>query len=524
MPRIVGVAARTCHGDLHATLAALDTAQGQPGPIDSEFVPTILTIAREACGSTHPDLLLLATTKADLPRWCDSLLAEQPLLDGGPADLARTLGSALGCPGLAIGAACASGPAAMAVAARWLAAGRARHVLVIGADRLAPFEAEGFAALGAIDPLACRPFDAERVGLRLGEAVAAVLLGADDGVDDGHGLHLSGWGGSMDANHLTGPTRDGSGLALACRRALERAGVDTPALVIAHGTGTRYNDDSESLAYAAVCAQTPVTGFKGLIGHSLGACGVLELALATAIHRRHSAPGTVNLRQQGCAGAIRVLTPGQHALGPGAVLGANAGFGGLNGSTVISNRPAPKRARREARLSARVILDAQGWRRERDGEIQLHAWDEAGVDGRLPRLAAKEIIGRIDASWGRMDLACRALVTMGHLLGPLPEHAGAVLATIAGCAATDREFERQRRAGIIDPQRFAYTLATTPLGELSIRSRLRGPGLTVQGADDAQARAVAADLIADGADGALVAWIESDSLPHRAEAELWLPA
>ena len=170
-----------------------------------------------------------------------------------------------------------------------------------------------------------------------------------------------------------------------------------------------------------------------------------------------------------------------------------------------------------------MTLDANGWQRERDGELQRHDWDEPGTDGRLPRLAAKEVIGRIDASWGRMDLASRALVTIGHLLGPLPEHAGAVLATTAGCAATDREFERQRRAGIIDPQRFPYTLATTPLGELSIRQRLRGPGLTIQGADDAQARAVAADLIADGADGALVAWIESDAFPHRAEAELWLP-
>ena len=210
MPRILGVAARTCHGDLHATLAALDAAQGQPGPLVGEFVPTILKTAREACGALRPDLLLLATTKADLPRWCAALLAEPHRLDGGPADLAHTLGSAFDCPAVAIEAACASGPAAMAVAARWLVAGHARHVLVIGADRLAPFVIDGFAALGAIDPLACRPFDAERVGLRLGEAVAAVLLSADGGADAAGSLHLSGWGGSMDANHLTGPTRDGS--------------------------------------------------------------------------------------------------------------------------------------------------------------------------------------------------------------------------------------------------------------------------------------------------------------------------
>ena len=57
----------------------------------------------------------------------------------------------------------------------------------------------------------------------------------------------------------------------------------------------------------------------------------------------------------------------------------------------------------------------------------------------------------------------------------------------------------------------------------ALRLRLRGPGLTVQGADATQARQLAADLAADGADGVLLAWIEADAPPHRAEAELWLP-
>jgi 3-oxoacyl-(acyl-carrier-protein) synthase len=77
----------------------------------------------------------------------------------------------------------------------------------------------------------------------------------------------------MDANHLTGPSRDGSGLAWPAPAPLERAQADAPALIIAHGTGTRYNDDSESLAYATPCPGVPLTALKGLIGHSLGACG-----------------------------------------------------------------------------------------------------------------------------------------------------------------------------------------------------------------------------------------------------------
>jgi hypothetical protein len=120
-----------------------------------------------------------------------------------------------------------------------------------------------------------------------------------------------------------------------------------------------------------------------------------------------------------------------------------------------------------------------------------------------------------------MDLACRALVALGHLLGPLPPTCGVILATTRGSAASDRCHETARRAGAIDPQRFPYTLPTAPIGEARIRLGLRGTGIAVLGGDDTLLRALAGDLLADGCPAVLVAWIDCDAPPHHARAELW---
>lgn len=519
MPRITGSALLSAHGNLENTVAALDGGSGDPAPLWGDWLSLVLATAREALSGQTPDQVILATTKGDLPRWRAALRTNAGTGEGSPSWLADQIARVHGCPGLAISSACASGPLALGVAARGILAGRWRRVLVLGADHIDDFIVEGFTALKAIDPLRCRPFDAQRAGLRLGELIAAVVL---EPTDHGPGPHLQGWAGGMDANHLTGPTRDGSGLARTLHAALQRAGVAQPALVIAHGTGTRYNDDSESLAYATVCPGTPVTAFKGLLGHSLGACGIAELALATVIHRRGRTPGCANLQQAGCAGAIALLPPGIHPLRRGAVLLANAGFGGLNGAVVLGDEAATPCPSSVPRRSAWARLDARGWRRGlADGTTDETAWSEPGEGDALPRLSARCVLGKVDATWGRMDLSCRALVALGHLLGPLPAGCAMVLATTSGSAASDRLHDQAVCAGAVDPQRFPYTLPTTPIGEASIRLTVRGPGFSVHGANEQQVHALAHDLLQEGIPGVLIAWIEADQAPHSAYAEWW---
>lgn len=520
MPRIAGSALLSAHGDLESTLTALDGGNGDPAPLVGDPLTVALQVARAALGGDSPDQVILATTKGDLPRWRADLRTPAGMGAGGPAWLATHLAAAFACPGFAVSAACASGPLALGVAARGILAGRWRRVLVIGSDRIDDFISAGFAALRAIDPARCRPFDAHRAGLRLGELVAAVVL---ERAENPAGLFLQGWAGGMDANHLTGPTRDGSGLARTLHAALGRAGAVQPALVIAHGTGTRYNDDSESLAYRSVCPATPVTAFKGLLGHSLGACGIAEFALASAIRRRGRTPGCANLQQAGCAGAITVLPPGVHTLARGALLLANAGFGGINGAVVLGDHPAtPSPTTTTPRRVTWVRLNGHGWRRERaDGSAEDGAWSEPAEGDTLPRLSARCVLGHVDATWGRMDLPCRALVALGQLLGPLPSASAIVLATASGSAASDRLHDQAVCAEAVDPQRFPYTLPTTPIGEASIRLGVRGPGFSVHGADPQVVRELVHDLLRDGIPGVLVAWIEADRPPHTAYAEWW---
>ncbi len=480
MPRLSAIAVASPFGGIDATLDALTRATDDPGVLDE---PLPVTLARLLAEIGPVDRVLLATTKGDLPVWADAVLAGGHA--GGPAHLARALG------GTAVSGACASGPLALGEAARLVASGRARRVAVLGGDRLAPFVHGGFAALRAIDPGRCRPFDRGRRGLRLGESAAAILVTAD-----GDGPWLSGWGASLDAHHLTGPARDGAGLVAACRMALDRAGIAAPAAVIAHGTGTPYNDAAEVCAYRTLCPDAPVTAWKGVLGHGLGGCGVVAVALAAAVLRDgRPLPGCAHLVDP--EPGLRLLPSGAHAH-RGPLLCASAGFGGVNGAVVIGAGAPRDLARAAPRLARRVELPCP-----------------------LGALGARAVLGRIEPTWGRMDLPCRALTALAVAAGDLPEGTAIVLLTEAGSAASDRAFEAARRLGQEDPQRFAYTLPTTAIGEASIRRRLRGTGFALMGADDAEGRACAAGLLAEGAPAVLLARVEADAPPHTAWAEVW---
>ncbi len=518
MPRITGSSLLTAHGDVTRTLQVLDQGHGTPAMLPGDILDHLLTVIRDALQHRSANILLFATTKGDIDRWSADVLSATPQGCGSPQWVAEQLGRSVGIPAIAISGACASGPLALGVAARGILCGRWQRVLVVGGDRVGAFIREGFAALKAIDPNHCRPFDAHRAGLQLGEMAAALILESDTAPTTAP-FYLQGWGASLDGNHLTGPTRDGSGMARALRMALQRSDSDQYALIVAHGTGTKYNDDSESLAYATVCPGVPVTGLKGIIGHTLGACGVGEAVLAHAMLQRTSAPGCANLQTQGCAGAITVLPPGRHPLTPGIIIGANAGFGGVNGVYIIGDQPPHPWKSVNSVVTERATLTSEGWQHTRtDGTNKQGIWTEPGTNGQFPPLSARMVTGAIDATWGRMDLACRAVVTLGRLCDPMPEQTAIIVVTTSGSAASDRLHEQARLAGSVDPQRFAYTLPTTPIGEASIRLQLRGPGMTVHGADEALVLNIAADLLSDGCPAVFIAWIECDIGPHVAHA------
>jgi 3-oxoacyl-[acyl-carrier-protein] synthase II len=277
--------------------------------------------------------LVLATTKADLEGGIAAgtgRAAPWRLL----AELAEHLG--LGGPSAAVSCACASGLAALALGARWIRSGRSERVLVVGVDVLNGFILSGFSSLLALDPRPCRPFTAGRAGLSLGEGAGAILLSARS--EEGRGARLAGWGASNDANHLTGPCRDGSGLALAIERALAMAALEPGAIdyVHLHGTGTDYNDAMECRALRRVFgAPPPASGSKAQLGHALGAAGVLESLIALEALARREAPPTHGLVEPDPALGVALAGPRQSLRRASTALKLAAGFGGIDAALVF---------------------------------------------------------------------------------------------------------------------------------------------------------------------------------------------
>jgi 3-oxoacyl-(acyl-carrier-protein) synthase len=229
--------------------------------------------------------------------------------------------------GVLVSAACASGQTAVALAMRQIEHGDICHALVVGGDVASEFVTEGFAALGAFSKSVCRPYDAARDGLTLGEAAGALLLSGEPG---GAG-RISGAAENGDAAHITSPDLTGAMLAEACRAAL---GGETPAGVVGHGTGTIYNDQAEIAALGTLFpdAPPPLFSLKGNIGHTLGATGVLQIALGLELARRGVMPPQANLRTP-MPGANVAAHP--RKLSGSKLLSLNVGFGGLNSAAVL---------------------------------------------------------------------------------------------------------------------------------------------------------------------------------------------
>jgi len=287
---------------------------------------------------------VLSTTKANIEA-LDQLVRQQPVSDVAqrhlqPALLAADLAAAFGCQGpvQCVSAACISGLLALQQGAAFLRRGLADMVLVAGVDLLSQFVLSGFNTLKSLDPDGCHPFDQARAGLSLGEGAGAILLTRSELVAPPR-LHLAGTGTSNDANHLTGPSRDGSGLALAMRRALAQASLAPGQIdfLNAHGTGTLFNDNMEALALRSVFGEQvpPFNGSKGIFGHTLGAAGVLETILCVNALQTRMLPGTPRLRTRDPVAPDSLLFEPRPAAKLERVLKVNCGFGGTNAALIL---------------------------------------------------------------------------------------------------------------------------------------------------------------------------------------------
>ncbi len=202
--------------------------------------------------------------------------------------MAERLATALGIHGpvLTVCSACTSSANAALVAWQMLRAGRVPRAIVVGADVLTATLVHGFESLMLLDAAGCRPFDRDRKGIQLGEAAgAAVLENLPIAGDLGDRPVLLGGAARCDPYHMTASSPDGSGAAAVIIAACESAGIAPSDIVAikAHGTGTPDNDQAEGRAMARVWGRTmpPFASLKRVLGHTMGAAGMAELAAFT---------------------------------------------------------------------------------------------------------------------------------------------------------------------------------------------------------------------------------------------------
>lgn len=189
-----------------------------------------------------------------------------------------------------ISTACSSAANAIMAGAKLLRHHIVDYVVAGGCDALSAFTLNGFKSLMILDERVCRPFDATRAGLNLGEGAGYLLLQREEEADAPY-CRLAGYANSNDAHHQTASSAEGEGAYRAMRDALTMANIapSEVAYINAHGTGTGNNDASESAAFVRLFGDNGVPPFsstKGFTGHTLAAAGGVEAVLSVMAIRR----------------------------------------------------------------------------------------------------------------------------------------------------------------------------------------------------------------------------------------------
>jgi len=252
------------------------------------------------------------------------------------ADFVRTW-LAIEGPAYVVSTACSSSAKAYAAAARLIHAGLIDAALVGGVDSLCFTTLHGFASLELTSPEPCRPYDAARSGISIGEAAAFAFLERTTNSLDSDAVLLLGCGESSDAYHMSSPHPEGLGARLAMEGALAHAGLGPADIdyINLHGTATPNNDAAEGHAVASLFGtRVPASSTKGVTGHTLGAAGALEISVSAVALAEGLLPGSVHTRTRDPSISIDYVLASRSA--PLSRAMSNSfGFGGSNCSVII---------------------------------------------------------------------------------------------------------------------------------------------------------------------------------------------
>ena len=379
--------------------------------------------------------------------------------------------------------ACISGVSALIFARRMILSGRYDNMIVVGVDVQNRFIISGFASFKSLSPELCRPYDALRCGLNLGEACGAVML-TKTGTSEL--VAIDGGSASDDANHISGPSRTGDGLYFAMRDAMSEAGVG-PAdvdMLQMHGTATAYNDEMESKAAGlAGLSDVPAQSLKPYFGHTMGASGIIETILAAEELKRGIFLGVKGFEELGVPVPLNVSAENRLITNPQHCLKTASGFGGTNAAVLLSfETPAPASAKKtsSALNSVRRVQISQGQVNVDETSVFVSSQTDFHTFSR----EAFKSRGESNMKFYKMDDLCKlGYLASAWLLDGIEygeEECGIVMSGKYGCLDTDIRHQQ-----IIDsegdssasPAVFVYTLPNVVAAEISIRHHIKGENI-----------------------------------------------
>jgi 3-oxoacyl-[acyl-carrier-protein] synthase II len=329
-----------------ASLQAVEAARLKIDPANTEDVGVI--IGNSVCGllSVCEQYKILLERG---PGRVSPILA--PTMSGDAATVQVSL--VMGTNGISYSpsSACASGSDAIGQAFETIRQGKSRAMIAGGAE--APIMPLVLAAFGSMRALStsnrhpaetCRPFDAQRDGLILGEGAGIMVLEeASSALERGAPIlaEVVGYGSTSDAFHLTQPSPDGVGASRAIRLALQEASLspDDIDYINAHGTATLLNDRTETnvikKVFGPIARHIPISASKSMTGHLIGASGSVEALITVLAMQNSIVPPTMNLTHRDPECDLDYVPNVARPVKMKAAMSNSFGFGGHNSVLVF---------------------------------------------------------------------------------------------------------------------------------------------------------------------------------------------
>lgn len=401
-----------------------------------------------------------------------------------------------------ISTACSSALNSIILGSEMLKRGEVDIVVAGGTEALSLFHLNGFNTLMILDKERCRPFDATRAGLNLGEGAAFVVLQRDvEGL-----AYVSGYGNRCDAFHQTASSENGEGAYLAMRDAIEMAGLSAADIqyVNAHGTGTPNNDISESRALQRIFGESmpEVSSTKSFTGHTTSASGSIETVMCVLAMQSGFTPANLGWANRE-EGAI-VPTLGSEDVELRNVVCNSFGFGG-NDSSIVISRDAVRGAESN----------------EVEYEVEVKADIEITSDEELSEL--REFISPMESRrMGKLMKAAHLSSLRALKEAGIESPDAIVTATARGMLEVSMQFLEEMLVNgeeLLKPTLFMQSTHNTISSAIAIRTKCYGYNVTYSQGDESLAWAMrdAERLIATGKAKSVLVGLYDESTPTFAE-------